>query len=114
MKNLIIYHNPRWGKSRGSVSILEKNGIDYEVVEYLKNPISIKELKTLGGKLKLRPKEFIRIKDLATLELKPDMENDEEMYAVIAEYPKILERPIIAKGEKAVIGRPPENVLKLI
>ena len=96
------------------MSILEENGIDYEVVEYLKNPISVKELKILGGKLKLRPKEFIRKKDMATLGLKPDMENDEEMYTVIAEYPKILERPIIAKGEKAVIGRPPENVLKLI
>lgn len=96
------------------MSILEESGNDYEVVEYLKNPISIKELKILGRKLNLRPKEFIRTKDMAALGLKPDLENDEEMYAVIAENPKILERPIIEKGENAVIGRPPENVLKLI
>ena len=60
MENIIIYHNPRWGKSRNSVGILDEKNINYTIVKYIDVPLSIDELKNLAQKLDLRPKEFIR------------------------------------------------------
>ena len=113
---IIIYHNPRWGKSRKSVQILDENNKEYQIIEYLKNPLTIKELKALGGKLKFRPSEFIRkgeqiFKDLNLLD---KLNNDNELYQKISEHPKLMERPIIVNGEDAIIGRPPENIFKII
>lgn len=96
------------------MSILEEKQVSFEMVEYLKTPLSKLEIKSLSDKLNLRPQDFVRKNDLAKLNLNPDLDNDDEMIALIEDYPKILERPIIVKGDKAVIGRPPENVLRLL
>ena len=96
------------------MKILEKKKFLYEKVEYLKAPLSLSELKLLRKKLDLRPKEFIRIKEMEKLGLDIDLENDDEILKTIVEKPIILERPIIVSGDKAVIGRPPENLLKLL
>lgn len=96
------------------MSILEEKKVIFETVEYLKTPLSKSDIKSLSLKLKLRPKDFIRKNDLAKLDLKPDLENDDEMVSLIENNPKIMERPIIVKGKNAVIGRPPENVLTLL
>ena len=115
MSSVVLYHNPRWGKSRGVVALLEENKISYEVVEYLKNPLTREDVLSLSKKLNKKPIEFIRKNELDYKNnvLDKDILNDVEMAEFIAAYPKIMERPIVLKGEKAAIGRPPENVLGL-
>ena len=110
-----IYHNPNWGKSRKSLELLRENGIEPEIIQYLKTPLSIDELKSISNKLNLSPKDFVRKNDSKYKELKlSELDiNDDEMLHVIAKSPRILERPIIVRGQEAVIGRPPENILKL-
>ena len=113
--SILIYHNPRWGKSRNSVRILEEKNIDYKVIEYLKEPLDIKELKRILKILDLKAIDIIRkseseYKDNGIEKIK----NEEKILEAILQYPKILQRPIILNGEKGVIGRPPENILKII
>ena len=73
MNTIFLYHNPKWGKSRGSVEILERFNVKYQIIEYLKNPLSTKELKDISKKLKLNPKDFIRKTDPLFKELISDM-----------------------------------------
>ncbi len=116
MSKIIIYHNPRWGKSRDSVGILEKRRVEYTIVKYLESPLSIEQLKKISIKLNLRPKHFIRKTEeqFKSLNLAKDMENDERLFIAMAKHPKIIERPIIINGNKACIGRPPEKILEII
>ncbi len=117
MSKAIIYHNPRWGKSRNSVGILDEQKIEYEIRKYLDFPPSPSELKEISQKLNLKAKEFIRKdeKDYKKLNLSDNqLNNDEVMFKIMSEFPKIIERPIIIKGEKACIGRPPENILEIL
>jgi len=96
------------------VQILEENNIDFEIIQYIKTPLKIDELKDLSQKLNLKPKEFIRMGDVKKLDLIIDFLNDENIFQNMVDFPKIIERPIIVKDNNAVIGRPPENILKLI
>lgn len=113
--SIIIYHNPRWGKSRNSVRILEENNINYEVVEYLKKPLKFDELKNILTILDLKPIDIIRKSES---EYKDNnigaIKDDNKILEAILKYPKILQRPIILNGEKGVIGRPPENILSIL
>ncbi len=111
---IIIYHNPNWSKSRNSVGILEKNKIAYKIIKYLDNPLTTEELKEIGRKLNLRPKHFIRKGDKVFKDLNLELNDDELLFKTMSEIPKLLERPIIINGDKACIGRPPENILKII
>ena len=95
------------------MQILEEQNVDFQIVEYLKNSLTVADLKSLAEKLNLRPAEFIRKSALKELNLK-DQLDDDEIYRQIEANPKRMERPIIVKGDKAVIGRPPENLLKII
>mgnify|MGYP002863576355 CR=1 FL=1 len=115
--SVTIYHNPRWGKSRNSVGILNDKGVKYNIIKYIENPPSPSELKIIAKKLNLKAKDFIRkgeqdFKNLNVSEQK--LNNDEEMFEIMSENPKIIERPIIVNGNKACIGRPPENILKIL
>ena len=112
----IIYHNPQWGKSRKSLELLRSKNIDPIIIEYLKNPLSITELKSLSRKLTASPKEFVRKNDSRYKELNINEASitDDKMFEFISQNPRIMERPIITCGEKAVIGRPPENILELL
>ena len=116
MDKIIIYHNPRWGKSRASVGILDQKNLTYKIVRYIDNPLNIEELKSLGQKLNLRPKDFIRKgeQDFKKLNLSLKLEEDEALFKAISKFPKLMERPIIVNGNKACIGRPPESILKII
>ena len=116
MSKILIYHNPRWGKSRESVKILDKSNQDYEVVEYIKNPPTPIELKTLADKMGLTAKDFIRTNEsiFSELDLKPYLENDAMLFKYMSENPRLIERPIIVRGDKAVLGRPPEKVIDLL
>jgi arsenate reductase len=114
MADVTIYHNPRCSKSRQTLAILEENGVKPTIVEYLTETPTAEELAALGKKLGLRPAEFIRKGEKIFGELGLDLENDQQLYAAMAANPILIERPIVVAGQKAILGRPPENVLKII
>ena len=116
MKEFTIYHNPRCSKSRQTLQILRDRGIEPSIVEYLKTPLQKNELKKISTSHGLRPKEFVRKNesDFKERNLVNHLEDDDKMIEAMAAYPKIIERPIVVLKSKAVLGRPPENVLKLI
>ena len=99
-----------------SLRILEKSNKDFEIIYYLKNPPSVEDLKNISGILNLRPKKFVRKKEQDFLKNKIGsiIENDNELFKLMNQYPKIIERPIILIGNKGCIGRPPDNILKII
>lgn len=109
-----IYHNRRCGKSRATLDLLEEHDIDPVVVEYLKDPPDEKTLRSVIRKLRVRPKDLVRRKESVFRDLKLDLEDDDAVVAAMTEHPILIERPIVVCGRKAVLGRPPENVLKLI
>ena len=109
-----IYHNPRWGKSRESVKILEKSKKSFTVIEYLKDGFTSDELIDLLKKLDLSPVNIIRTNDNDYKNHYREGMNNSELIELIVEFPKIFERPIIVKGHKAVIGRPPENIYQIL
>ena len=116
MREFTIYHNPRCSKSRQTLQILRDRGIEPSIVEYLKTPLQKDELKKISTSLGFRPKEFVRKNesDFKERNLVNHLEDDDKMIEAMAAYPKIIERPIVVLKDKAVIGRPPDNVLKLI
>ena len=110
-----LYHNPRCTKSRATLALLESHGIEPEVIEYLQTPPNESELKTLLRKLKLKPGELIRKgEDIYKETFGDTLPADSKLIAAMVQHPVLIERPIVVKGEKAVIGRPPENVLTLL
>ena len=116
MSKILIYHNPRWGKSRESVKILDKSDQEYEIVDYIKSPPQPNELKSLADKMGIRAKDFIRSREaiFKELDLKLHIDNDELLFQKMSENPKLIERPIVVKGDKAVLGRPPEKIEDLL
>lgn len=110
-----IYHNPRCTKSRQTLALLQENGVEPQVVEYLKDLLSAKELKELIGFLGIAPLELVRKNEVVWKEqFKGKNLSDEEVIKAMVENPKLIERPIVVKQKKAALGRPPENVLQLI
>tara|TARA_Y100001970_G_scaffold145861_1_gene179068 strand:+ start:136 stop:486 length:351 start_codon:yes stop_codon:yes gene_type:complete len=116
MSDFIIYHNPRCSKSRQTLEILNKHNIETEIVLYLENPPSTEEIISILDNLGLSPREIIRKgeDEYKSLNLKEKNFTEKELINFMVENPKLIERPIVVKGDKAVIGRPPENVLSLI
>ena len=115
MKNY-IYHNPRWGKSRKSVEILNKENIQYTTIEYLKEPLDKDTLNKVFQKLNMSPKDVLRKNETEYKEnnINAIIDDDDKLIEAIIKFPKILERPIIIIDQKAVIGRPPENIYDII
>lgn len=112
-----IYHNPRCSKSRNTLHILEDHSVSVNEVRYLDNPPSKETLKQLCVMLGLKPFEIIRTGETLFKELglsKQDQRSDDEWLDILANNPKLIERPIVQIGHRAVIGRPPENVLDLL
>ena len=94
------------------MKILDHSGQEYEIVDYINSPPSEEELKSLAKKMGISAKDFIRSNEsiFKELGLKPFLDNDAILYKHMSENPKLIERPIVVKGEKAVLGRPPEKV----
>ncbi len=113
MSKVKIYHNPKCSKSRETLDLIRGNGIEPEVIEYLKQPLTKSELKEILTMLKLPVKDMVRTKEALFKEIAPNLENESETLGVLAKHPKLMERPIVVKGKKAIIGRPPEAVLSL-
>lgn len=115
MTQVTIYHNPRCSKSRQTLALLEEKGCDIEVVEYLKNAPDADTIKSLMTKLGLGdPREMMRTKEAEYKEQQLAAQNGEALITAMTNTPKLIERPIVIHGDKAVFGRPPENVLDII
>ena len=106
-----VYHNPRCSKSRCALTYLDEQQADYEVLDYLKNPLKASEIKALLKQLGMRASELIRKGEPEFVEhFKGKDLSEKEWIAAMVKYPKLIERPIIVKNGKAVIGRPVENI----
>ena len=98
------------------MKLLNEKNVDFDLVEYLKDPLTKDEILILAKKLGKRPKDFIRIseKDFKDNNVESLINNDQALANAMEELPKIIERPIFVVGKNAVIGRPPENILMLL
>jgi arsenate reductase len=113
---MIIYHNPRCSKSRQTLALIEAKGIKPSVVKYLEAPLTAADIKDLLKKLGLDARSIIRSGEDAYKELGLSNSNlsEQQLIDAIVTQPKLLERPIVVKDNDAIIGRPPENVLRLL
>jgi len=110
-----IYHNSRCQKSRLGVKFLEKNKLDFEIINYINDPLNMDEIKFLLKKLKIKPIELIRKNELIwKTNYKNKKLSDEEIIIAMVDNPKLIERPIIVNGDKAVIGRPTEKISEVV
>jgi len=109
-----IYHNPRCKKSRAGLEYLKGKGVDFEIIEYLKNPITEDGFKDILMKLNLKPQDMIRTQeDIYKKQFKGKKFTDDEWIKIMVENPKLIKRPIVVKDYKAVWADPPENTDEL-
>ena len=111
-----IFHNPRCSKSRQTLKLLEDNNCEIEIINYLEIDLDVLLIKDTLEKLSLKPRDILRKseQDYKDNNLKREDFSDDELIDYMIKYPKLIERPIVIKEDRAVLGRPPENVLELI
>ena len=111
-----IYHNPRCSKSRQTLQLLQEQGVEAEVVEYLKTPPDKITLKKILQQLQLSPRDLMRRKEPEYKEhhLDDPSLSDEQLIEAMLKYPKLIERPIVVTDKGVALGRPPENVLEVL
>lgn len=117
MSENVYYHNPRCRKSREGLQLVEGKKLEFEVVEYLKNPPTKEQLKTILHRMGKHPLEVIRTQEKLFKELnlsKKDNRSDDEWIEIMAKNPILIERPILVYKNRAALGRPPEDLLKII
>ena len=115
MEVVLVYHNPRWAKSREVVSLLKKIKKPFRVIEYLKQPFEKEDLVSVFEKLNVKPFDLIRKDDSKVKKelIGINEKDDNKIIELFLKYPMALERPIVILGNRAVIGRPPEKVYDL-
>jgi arsenate reductase len=115
MDTLVIYHNPRCSKSRAALALLQERQVPLQVIEYLKQPPTRADLETLRRKLGVPPAQWVRTGEAeyraAGLSAGSD---DDALLDAMVRHPVLIERPIVVRGDRAVVGRPPERVLELV
>ena len=113
---ITLYHNPQCSKSRATLALLQEKGVDVTIIEYLKTPLTVAELENVAQKLGLEPRQFMRHgeSEYKNENLADENLTNQALLEAIVKYPRLLERPIAVSQTKAVIGRPPENVLTLL
>ena len=110
-----IYHNPRCSKSRQTLSLIEGKNKKVEIIEYLETPATVEEIESILEKLGIKAIDLVRKKEQIWIEdYKGRDLTDKKIIEAMVENPKIMERPIVIVGNKAIIGRPPENVLTIM
>ena len=116
MKSITIYHNPRCSNSRQALELLKKHGVTPTVIEYLNTPPSTSDIKKLLTLLNITARDLMRRNEDTYQEqkLSDTSLTEDDLIKAIAEHPKLLQRPIIVHGNKAVIARPPENLLEIL
>lgn len=117
MAKIQILHNPRCSKSRQTLQLLKDQGHDPQVIEYLKNPLNLGELRLIQSQLGLHnPVKMMRTNEpeFSDLKLSTTDSDAETLLEAMSSHPKLIERPIVINGNKARIGRPPESVLEII
>lgn len=116
MTDLTLYHNPRCSKSRGALELLEARGLTPNVVRYLETPLNAAQIKALLSKLGISARQLLRTgeDEYKMLQLADESLSEAQLIDAIAQHPKLMERPILEVGDKALIGRPPENILELL
>ena len=112
---ITIYHNARCKKSREGLELLKDSGEDFEIREYLKEPVSTEELKSLLDKLGMAPIELVRKEEkIWKEEFKGKDLSDEELIRIMTENPKLIQRPVVVKNNEAVVGRPASRISDLL
>ncbi len=116
MTDLTLYHNPRCSKSRGALELLEARGLAPTVVRYLETPLDAAQLKALLCKLGISARQLLRSgeDEYKALNLADASLSEAQLIAAIAAHPKLMERPILETADKAIIGRPPENIVEIL
>lgn len=116
MPATVIYHNPRCSKSRQTLALLHEHGVDADVVEYLETPPDAQTLDRILQLLGLPPRELMRSNETAYQELGLDDASLSrgQLIAAMVEHPQLIQRPIVVRGNKATLGRPPERVLEIL
>ncbi|QKE62560.1 arsenate reductase (glutaredoxin) [Aquipseudomonas campi] len=116
MTDLTLYHNPRCSKSRGALELLEARGLTPNILRYLETPPTAAELQSLLSKLGIGARQLLRTgeDEYKALNLADSNLSEAQLIAAMVAHPKLIERPILIAGDKAVIGRPPEKVLELL
>lgn len=116
MTDLTLYHNPRCSKSRAALELLQARDLAPEIVLYLQTPPDAAQLHQLLDTLGIAPRQLLRSgeDEYKSLNLADASLSDEQLIAAMAAHPKLIERPILVAGDRAVIGRPPENILELL
>ena len=111
-----IYHNPRCSKSRQTLELLTEKGVDAEIIEYLHTPPDAKTLKTILTGLQMQPRDLMRKgqDEYKALGLDKDTFSNDELISIMIENPILIERPIVITDKGVAIGRPVENVKKII
>ncbi|HLT32153.1 MAG TPA: arsenate reductase (glutaredoxin) [Aquaticitalea sp.] len=112
---IVIYHNPNCSKSQESLEILETHKEDIQIIKYLDEPLKVEKLNKIIKLLKIKPIELIRQTEKLWKENFKHLDfSDDELINVMANYPQLIERPIVINGDKAVIGRPPTKILDIL
>ena len=112
---VVIYHNPRCSKSRATLALIQEKGIEPEIIEYLHATPSESELDAILSKLNMQPADLMRTgEDEYKAHIKGNDLSRAEAIALMVKYPRVIERPVVVKGEKAAVGRPPESVLDIL
>jgi arsenate reductase len=115
MKTFTIYHNPMCSKSRVTLALLQEQGVEPKIVEYLKTPPTAAELKTIVAKLGMKPEQLVRKgEDDYKAHYAGKTLTDAQWLEALAKHPILIERPIVVSGDRAILGRPPENVNALL
>jgi arsenate reductase (glutaredoxin) len=112
---ITVYHNPRCGKSRAALEILAKHGVEPVVVEYLKNPPTKDDLRAILKKLGMTAGQIVRRgEEIYRQKFSGKAMSDEQWLDALVQYPVLIERPIVIKDDRGLIGRPPEKVSELL
>jgi arsenate reductase (glutaredoxin) len=114
--SVTIYHNPKCSKSRQTLELLSAKGITPTIIEYIKNPPTVEKLKEILSQLGIMPRDLMRKKEdiYKELELGIVSLSDKDLIDLMVEHPILIERPIVIANGKAVLGRPPEQVLDIL
>ncbi len=114
-EEIVIWHNPRCSKSREALKLLEAEGVEPKVVKYLEETPSEEEIRAVLKMLGIGARDLMRTKEAIYRELGlKEVEDEDALIRAMAEHPKLIERPVVIKDGKAVLGRPPEKVVELV